>query len=79
MKVALRMRLVHTHRNRCWFLSVLLYSLCSVLAVLSVLWSCAASAWIELVQCLLPGFTQAVLVVVPVTAVPPVSLPACPV
>lgn len=36
-------------------------------------------ALIDPAQCLLPGFTQAVLVVVPVTAVPPVPLPACPV
>lgn len=40
---------------------------------------CLASALVDLAQCLLPGFTQAVLVVVLVTAVPPVSLPACPV
>lgn len=34
-------------------------------------------AVVDLAQCLLPGCTRAVLVVVPVTAVPPVSLPAC--
>lgn len=34
-------------------------------------------AVVDLAQCLLPGLTRAALVVVPVTAVPPVSLPAC--
>lgn len=47
----------------------------AVCAVETVFSECFGS----LVQCLLPGFSQAVLVVAPVTAVPPACLPACPV